>query len=226
LKLSFGTSEGNPEMRKKIRIAIPNKGRLKQPAMEVLGQASIEVLEEKRTYVSKTSDSRFEAVFARAYDIPVYVHYGAVDLGITGHDLILEREADVLELLDLEFGKCTVIIAVPETSTINTVGDIPALTRVATEFPVLARKYFEGLGKQVEVLEVSGTSELAPKLGLAQIIVDITSSGETLRKNNLRVIATIMDSTTRLACNKIAYRTFEKQINELLTRLRGGLTRK
>jgi ATP phosphoribosyltransferase len=213
-------------MRKKIRIAIPNKGRLKQPAMEVLGQASIEVLEEKRTYVSKTSDSRFEAVFARAYDIPVYVHYGAVDLGITGHDLILEREADVLELLDLEFGKCTVIIAVPETSTINTVGDIPALTRVATEFPVLARKYFEGLGKQVEVLEVSGTSELAPKLGLAQIIVDITSSGETLRKNNLRVIATIMDSTTQLACNKIAYRTFEKQINELLTRLRGGLTRK
>jgi ATP phosphoribosyltransferase len=226
LKLSFETLEGNPEMRKKIRIAIPNKGRLKQPAMEVLGQAGIEVLEEKRTYVSKTSDSRFEAVFARAYDIPVYVHYGAVDLGITGHDLILEREADVLELLDLEFGKCNVVIAVPETSTINTVGDIPALTRVATEFPVLARKYFEVLGKQVEVLEVSGTSELAPKLGLAQIIVDITSSGETLRKNNLRVIATIMDSTTRLACNKIAYRTFEMQINELLTRLRGGLTRK
>jgi len=210
-------------MKKKIRVAIPNKGRLKQPAIEVLGRAGIKILEEERTYVSKTSDPRFEAIFARAYDIPVYVQYGAVDLGITGHDLILERGADVLELLDLEFGKCTLVVAVPESSTINSVNEIPALTRVATEFPFLARKYFEGLGIQVEILEVNGTSELAPKLGLAQIIVDISSSGETLRKNNLRVIATILDSTTRLACNKIAYRTFEKEINELLVRLRGGL---
>jgi ATP phosphoribosyltransferase len=214
--------EVNPELKKKIRIAIPNKGRLKQPAMEMLGQAGIEVLEEKRTYVSKTSDPRFEVIFARAYDIPVYVHYGAVDLGITGHDLILEREAVILELLDLEFGKCTIVVAVPKSSTINSVNDIPTLTRIATEFPKITRKYFARTGKQVEVLEVSGTSELAPKLGLAQVIVDITSSGETLRKNNLKVISTILDSTTRLACNKIAYRTFEKEINELLTRLRGG----
>ena len=213
-------------MNKKIRIAIPNKGRLKQPAIRVLERSGTEILEEERTYVSKTSDPRFEAIFARAYDIPVYVQYGAVDLGITGHDLILEREADVLELLDLEFGKCTLVVAVPETSTINAVSEIPALTRVATEFPNLTRKYFEGLGKQVEVLEVSGTSELAPKLGLAQIIADISSSGETLRKNNLRVIATILSSTTRLACNKIAYRTFEKEINEFLARLRWGLGRK
>ena len=210
-------------MRKKIRIAIPNKGRLKQPAIKVLERAGIEILEEERTYLSRTSDPRFEAIFARAYDIPVYVQYGAVDLGITGHDLILERGADVLELLDLEFGKCTLVVAVPETSTINTVSEIPALTRVATEFPNITRKYFEENEMQVEVLEVSGTSELAPKLGLAQIIVDISSSGETLRKNNLRVIASILGSTTRLACNKIAYRTFEKEINELLARLRGGL---
>ncbi len=210
-------------MNKKIRIAIPNKGRLKQPAIKVLERAGIEILEEARTYVSRTSDPRFEAIFARAYDIPVYVQYGAVDLGITGHDLILERGADILELLDLEFGKCTLVVAVPETSTINAVNEIPALTRVATEFPNITRKYFEELGKQVEVLEVSGTSELAPKLGLAQIIVDISSSGETLRKNNLKVISAILDSTTLLACNKIAYRTFEKEINELLTRLRGGL---
>lgn len=213
-------------MTKRIRIALPNKGRLKQPALDVLGEAGIEILEEKRTYVSKTSDPRFEAVFARAYDIPVYVHYGAVDLGITGHDLILEREADVLELLDLEFGKCTLVVAVPEASTINTISEIPVLTRVATEFPILTRKYFEGLGKQVEVLEVSGTSELAPKLGLAQTIVDISSSGETLLKNNLRIIATILDSTARLACNKIAYRTFEEQIIILLSRLREELGKK
>ncbi|MCJ7613251.1 ATP phosphoribosyltransferase [Candidatus Bathyarchaeota archaeon] len=207
---------------KKIRIAIPNKGRIKQPSLDALARASITVLEEERTYVSKTSDPRYEAIFARANDIPIYVHYGAVDLGITGHDLILEREADVLELLDLEYGAATLVVAVPEKSPINTVNDVPALTRVATEFPNITRKYFEKQGKQVEVLEVSGTAELAPKLGLAQMIVDITSSGETLRKNKLRIIGTILGSTSRLACNKIAYRTFEKEISELQAKLQGG----
>jgi ATP phosphoribosyltransferase len=207
---------------KKIRIAIPNKGRIKKPTMDALAQVGIIVLEEARTYVSKTSDPRYEAIFARANDIPVYVHYGAVDLGITGHDLILEREADVLELFDLEFGKATLVVAVPEKSPINTINDVPSLTRVATEFPNITRKYFEGIGKQVEVLEVSGTAELAPKLGLAQMIVDITSSGETLRKNKLRIIETILSSTSRLACNKIAYRTFEKEISELQAKLKGG----
>ncbi|MFC1486575.1 ATP phosphoribosyltransferase [Thermoproteota archaeon] len=209
-------------MKKKIRIAIPNKGRIKQPTLDALDMAGITILEEKRTYVSKTSDPRFKAIFARANDIPVYVHYGAVDLGITGHDLILEREADVLELVDLEFGKATLIVAVPESSPIKTVNDVRTLTRIATEYPNITRKYFERQGKQVEVLEVSGTTELAPKLGLAQIIVDITSTGETLRKNKLKIIGTILDTTSRLACNKIAYRTFENEINELQTKLQRG----
>lgn len=209
-------------MKRKIRIAIPSKGRLKQPSIQVLQRAGINVLEEKRAYVSKTSNPRFEAIFARAFDISIYVHYGAVDLGITGHDLILEREADVHELLDLGFGKCQLVVAAPENSKICSINDIPAVARVATEYPTLSRKYFEGLGKQVEILEVRGTSELAPRLGLAQIIVDVSSSGETLRKNNLKVIATILDSTCRLACNKIAYRTFENEVNEFLGRLRRG----
>jgi ATP phosphoribosyltransferase len=206
---------------KKIRIAVPNKGRIKQPTLDALANAGITILEEERTYVSKTSDPRFEAIFARANDIPVYVHYGAVDLGVTGHDLIVEREADVLELLDMEFGKATMIVAVPEKSSIKTMDDVPALTRVATEFPTITRKYFEKQGKQVEVLEVSGTTELAPKLGLAQMIVDITSTGETLRKNKLRIVGTILESTCRLACNKIAYRTYEKEITELQSKLQG-----
>jgi ATP phosphoribosyltransferase len=105
----------------------------------------------------------------------------------------------------------------------ESVADVPAHTRVATEFPYLTKKYFDSQGKQVEVLEVNGTAELAPKLGLAQIIVDLTASGETLRKNKLRVIGTVLESTTRLACNKIAYRTYENEVTELLTRLRGVL---
>jgi len=209
-------------MKRKIRIAIPSKGRLKQPSIQVLQRAGVNILEEERAYVSKTSDPRFEAIFARAFDIPIYVHYGAVDLGITGHDLILEREVDVHELLDLGFGKCQLVVAAPENSKINSINDVPAVARVATEHPNLSGKYFEGLGKQVEILRVRGTSELAPKLGLAQIIVDVSSTGETLRKNNLKVIATVLDSTCRLACNKIAYRTFENEINEFIGRLRQG----
>ena len=85
------------------------------------------------------------------------------------------------------------------------------------------RKYFEGIGKQIQVLEVSGTAELAPKLGLAEMIVDITSTGETLRKNKLRIIGNVLETTSRLACNKISYRTFEKEINELQTKLSGGI---
>jgi ATP phosphoribosyltransferase len=208
-------------MKKKIRIAVPNKGRIKKPTMDALAGAGITVLEEERTYVSKTSDPRYEAIFARANDIPVYVHYGAVDLGVTGHDLIMEREANVLELLDLKFGKATMVVAVPEKSPITSVTDVPALTKVATEFPTITRKYFERLGKQVEVLKISGTAELAPKLDLAQMIVDITSTGETLQKNKLRIIGNILETTSRLACNKISYRTYENEISELQTNLQG-----
>ena len=209
-------------MKRRIRIAIPSKGRLKQPSLQLLQSAGISIVEKKRAYISKTSDPRFEAIFARAFDVPVFVHYGAVDLGITGHDLILEREADVHELLDLGVGKCQLVVAVPENSEISSINDVPAVARVASEYPNLSRKYFEGLGKQVEVVEIRGTSELAPKLRLAQLIVDVSSTGETLRRNNLRVIATILDSTCRLACNKIAYRTFENEINEFLNKLRKG----
>ena len=196
---------------RKIRIAVPNKGRIKQPTIERLAKAGITVLEEERTYVSKTSNPKFEVIFTRAKDIPVYIHYGAIELGITGHDLILEREVNILELLDLGFGRAKLVVAVPERSPIKTLKDIPSLTRVATEFPNITRKYFEKHEKQVEVLEVSGTAELAPKLGLAKIITDITSTGKTLRKNKLRIIDEILDSTSRLACNKIAYRIFERE---------------
>ncbi len=161
----------------------------------------------KRTYISETSDPKFEAVFARAFDVPIYIQYGAADLGLTGHDLILERKADVHELLDLGFGKSRLVVAVPENSAISSIEDVPAVARVATEYPNLCQKYFEGFGKQMEILVVRGTAELAPKLGLAQIILDITETGETLRRNKLKVIATVLDSSCRLACNRIAYST-------------------
>jgi len=190
----------------------------------VLQNAGINILRKERTYVSETSDPRFEAVFSRALDVPIYIQYGATDLGLTGHDVILEREADVHELLDLGFGKSRLVVAVPENSAINSINDVPAVARVATEYPNLCQKYFDSVGKQVEILVVRGTAELAPKLELAQIIVDITETGETLRRNKLKVIATVLDSSCRLACNRISYRVFESEINELLGKLRSGGT--
>lgn len=212
------------KMKRKIRIAIPSKGRLNQPSIQALQNAGINILRKERTYISETSDPRFEAIFARAFDVPIYVQYGAADLGITGHDIILERQAEVHELLDLGFGKCQLVVAVPENLKIRSVKDLPAVMRVATEYPNLSQKYFENAGKQVEILVVRGTAELAPTLGLAQIIVDITETGETLRRNKLKVIGTVLDSTCRLACNKIAYRVFENEINELIDKLRRGGT--
>jgi ATP phosphoribosyltransferase len=209
-------------MKRKIRIAIPSKGRLNQPSIQALQNVGINISRKGRTYISETSDPRFEAIFARAFDVPIYVQYGAADLGMTGHDIILERQAEVHELLDLGFGKCQLVVAVPENLEVRSVKDLPAVARVATEYPNLTQKYFEKAGKQVEILVVRGTAELAPLLGLAQIIVDITETGETLRRNKLKVVGTILDSTCRLACNKIAYRVFEDEINELTDKLRSG----
>jgi ATP phosphoribosyltransferase len=213
-------------LKRKIRIAIPSKGRLRQPSIQALKQAGVNILEEERAYVSKTSDPDFEAVFARAFDVPLYVQNGAVDIGVTGHDLILEREAELYELLDFGFGECQLAAAVLKNSPICSIDKISEVARVATEYPNLTRKYFESLGKQVEILRVRGTTELAPKLGLAQMIVDVFSTGDTFRKNNLEVIATILDSTCRLACNKVAFRNHENEISNLLDRLRqGGVTK-
>jgi ATP phosphoribosyltransferase len=214
-------------MKRKVRIAIPSKGRLNPPSIQMLQNAGINILRKERTYISETSDPRFEAIFARAFDVPIYVQYGAADLGITGHDIILERQAEVHELLDLGFGKCQLVVAVPENLDARSVKDLPAVARIATEYPNLSQKYFENAGKQVEILVIRGTAELAPTLGLAQIIVDITETGETLRKNKLKVIDTVLESTCRLACNKIVYRVFENEINELIDKLRrgGGLTK-
>ncbi|MBD3190977.1 MAG: ATP phosphoribosyltransferase [Candidatus Heimdallarchaeota archaeon] len=207
-------------MQRKIRFGIPSKGRLKEPSLALLDQAGINVIENSRSYIWATTNPNFEVVLARAFDVPIYVQYGAIDLGITGQDIILERDAQVQQLLTLDFGQCSLVVAVPEASQISRVEDIDGVARIATEYPNLSNKYFEALGKQVEILEVRGSTELAPQLGLGEIIVDITSTGTTLRKNQLRIISKILGSTCVLVCNKLAYRLFESEIQKLLKRIR------
>jgi ATP phosphoribosyltransferase len=203
-----------------LRIAIPNKGRLHKPSLELLAKAGFSMGEVSRSYVTKVDD--LEVVFARAADIPVYVHFGAVDLGITGHDLVLEKEADIYELLDLGFGWCKMVVAVPEESSISSVYDLPQGSRVATSFPRIASSYFERLGLSVEVVEVEGAVEIAPKLGLADAIVDLATTGVTLRENRLKEIAVVLEASARLICNKVSFRTREREIAELVERLRAS----
>ncbi len=210
-------------MNRKIRIALPSKGRLYNPSLEIAKKIGMRSNGNNRSYIVEDVNGNFEFVFARTFDIPLYVHYGATDLGIAGYDVIMEREADVYELLDLGFGNCSLVVAVPEESEISSLEDLTGTSRVATEYPNITRKYFQSLGKQAEVLTVRGTAELAPRLGLAEIIVDISETGKTLRENGLKVIDKIFDSSCRLICNRISYRVFEKTINEIVERIRRTL---
>lgn len=186
-----------------IRIAIPNKGRLHEPTMSLFKDAGLPISggAESRILFAKTTDPEIHILFARAADIPEYVQDGAADVGITGMDLITERGADVEALLDLKFGKASLVLAVPEDSDFEKAQDLEG-KKVATEFPEITRQYFKKLGINVEVIKVSGACEMTPHVGIAHAIVDISSSGTTLMINHLKPIDTVFSSTVHLIANK------------------------
>ncbi len=152
--------------------------------------------------------------------MPVYVEHGAADIGITGKDVILEHGKRFYELADLGVGWCKLVVAVPEAKGVKHLEEIPEYSRVATSYPNITREFFQQKGIQVEIIHLYGSVELAPLVDLADLIVDITSTGTTLRKNRLLPIATITDSTSRLIVNSVSYKTRYEQINKLLAKLR------
>ncbi len=185
-----------------IRIAIPNKGRLHDPTVSLFKEAGLPVLEgATRKLFAKTTDPDITFLFARAADIPEYVQDGAADVGITGLDLISETGADVDVILDLEFGRAKLVLAVPDDSPITSPQDLEGM-RVATEFPNITKRYFEELGVNIEVVKVSGACEMTPHVGIADAIVDISSSGTTLLTNHLKVIEDVFSSSVRLITNR------------------------
>ena len=143
----------------------------------------------------------FQALFVRAQDIPEFVADGAADAGITGFDLIQESGRTLHELADLEFGRCRLAVAAKEDSGVRTLDDIAAGMRVATVFPRITRQFFAARGTGIEVVPVSGAAEIAPHIGIADIIVDLVSTGSTLHVNGLREVATVLESTSRLIAN-------------------------
>jgi ATP phosphoribosyltransferase len=181
-----------------LRIALPNKGRLADETRALFADAGLEVRSRGDRALTASLGGEFEAIFVRAQDIPEFVADGAADAGVTGWDLVAESERELDMLLDLEFGVCRIVVAAREESGFGSVADIIGAPRVATVFPRLTRSFFSAAGRNVEVVPVSGAAEIAPHLGIADIIVDLTSTGSTLRVNGLREIATVLESSARL----------------------------
>jgi ATP phosphoribosyltransferase len=201
-----------------VRIAIPNKGRLQEPSIKLLEDAGIGAVDkEERQLFARTRDPEIELVFVRAQDIPSMLDRGAADIGITGHDLVVESGARVTELLDLGFGSAKMVVAASERSGIRTLRDVKPGARVTTEFPNIARKYFSGKKLKVEISRVSGAAEITPIVGVADLIVDLSSTGTTLRTHGLRVIDTLFETSARLIVNTASLRQKRGKIEEIKT---------
>jgi ATP phosphoribosyltransferase len=176
-----------------LRLALPNKGRLADPAIDLLRDAGLELELGERRLSAAARNFPLELLFVRADDVPEYVDDGLVELGLTGEDLVAERGRALEPIARLGFGACSLVIAVPGAGELGAVDDL-AGRRIATSFPRVTGRFLEEHGVTAQVVEVSGAVEVTPQLGVADAIVDLVASGTTLRLNGLRPLATLLES--------------------------------
>ena len=203
-----------------LKIALPNKGRLAEETRRLFDDAGLEVRASGERALTASLGEEFMGVFVRAQDIPEFVADGAADAGVTGWDLVCESGRPLESMLDLGFGRCRVVLAAREDSNVRELKDLGVSVRVATVFPRVTRQYFESNQVDAVIAPMSGAVEIAPHLGIADVIVDLTSTGSTLRVNGLREIATVMESSARLIAAP-APRTPERErhLSELVAAL-------
>ena len=207
-----------------IRIALPSKGRISDPAVNLLSKAGIGLKDAvNRRLFSETYDDQISVMFTRAADIPEFVADGAADLGMTGLDLIEEKEANVKILEDLKFGRSKLVLAAPEDSEVKKLSDVKDGSIVATEFPHLTEKYFKTQNIPVKIVELSGSTEIAPFIGVSDLITDLTSTGTTLKMNHLQMVETILESSVHLIANPDSYQEKREKIEEIRTGVKGVL---
>ena len=208
-----------------LRVAVP-KGNIFEDALRALRRAGlpVEVLRENDRKLFYEAEGT-EFIVSRPSDVPVFVEYGAADVGIVGKDVLEEQEPNVVELRDLGTGGCRMILAAPAGNAAEVRQAIAhaEVVHVATKFPRTARRYFEGMGRQAEIIALHGSIELAPLVGLAECIVDLTATGTTLRENNLVVLDEISTSTARLIANRSSYRLRNKEIADLVGAMEAGV---
>jgi ATP phosphoribosyltransferase len=192
-------------MTERLRLAVPNKGRLVEPTLELLHDAGLIFDEHDRSLVARVQNMDLDILFVRTNDIIEFVGDGVADLGVTGVDLLAEAGAELPRIRELGYGRCRLAAAVPADSPIRELTELAGL-RVATAHPNIARRFFEERGIAVDVIPISGAVEVAPRLGLADAIVDLVSTGSTLVMNGLRPIGDVLASEAILIANPTAHR--------------------
>lgn len=209
-----------------ITIAIP-KGKLLDDSVRLLqatGLACGDIDEDSRRLLFEYPEQELRCIICRPTDIPTYVECGAADIGFVGKDTLVEENKDVAELLDLKIGYCRFVVAMPQENLPENEAEFDLVKlnhqRIATKFPRVAQTFFASVGMQVSTIKLHGNIELAPRVGLAEAIVDIVSTGKTLRENRLKEVAQIMEATTRMIANRVSYRLKYQRIQELQTKLR------
>ncbi len=203
---------------KPLVVAVP-KGRILKPLSKLLGALGIEasaLLADDRTLVRRAGGLEF--LLLKPDDVPTYVEYGAADLGICGRDVLRERECDVLVPLDLRIGRCRTVVAAPVARTARS-----GVPRVATKYPRTAAAHFAAKGVQAEIIYVQGSVELAPLVGLAEMIVDLVETGETLVQNGLEIIEVVAEVSTVLVANRASYKLLAADVAPLIERLRAAI---
>ncbi len=207
-------------MNKQLTLALP-KGRLLAPALTMLKSMGLDGVEaDSRKLIFSDERRGLRFLILKPADIPTYVEYGAADLGIVGKDILLEQEPDLYEPLDLGFGFCRLVVAEPRTLWERDDPSKWSWVRVATKYPNLTERYFSERGIQVEMIRLDGSIELAPLVGLADRIVDLVQSGETLRANGLVEVAEITRSTARLVVNRASLKTEYSPVSRLVEEMK------
>jgi len=213
-----------------LTIALP-KGKLfslSARLFEKIGITADHMSEKSRKLVISNDELKVQFIISKTSDVPTYVEYGAADIGIIGKDVLLESGQDVYELLDLGFGKCRLMMAVPREEKRAHLMDY-AHTRVATKYPHIAEQFFARQGMQMEYIKLNGSIELGPIVGLSESIVDIVETGTTLIENDLEEIAHIMDVSARLIVNRVSFKLkfdrIYKIVNDLKQVLESGEVR-
>lgn len=210
-----------------LTIALP-KGKLFKPAADLLSQLGYgaeDLHENSRKLVITNETAKIRYIITKTSDLPTYVEYGAADIGIIGKDVLLEEQRDVYELLDLGFGFCRMVVAVPKHLKRDKLSDY-AHMRVATKYPVIAEQFFQDKGVQVEFIKLNGSIELAPMVGLSELIVDLVETGRTLKENNLVEIESVLPTTSRLIANRVSFKMKFERIRLLTDALKQEMERR
>ncbi|MBR4539097.1 MAG: ATP phosphoribosyltransferase [Clostridia bacterium] len=197
-----------------LNIALP-KGRLGDQVLSLFSKIGYDcggIYENDRRLVLESPENGVRYLLVKPSDVAIYVEYGAADIGVVGKDILLDGNPDVYELLDLGIGKCRICVAGPE----DYVEDRETVLRVATKFTTVAKKYYSSLNREIQIIKLNGSIELAPILGLTDVIVDIVESGRTLKENHLKVLETIVPISARLIANRASY-LFKNEIITSIT---------